>query len=137
MRDFGLSLRGRVKNFFLPENKSLIPLFEAVVNSLQAIAERQKTCDFLGEISILIDEQEQKNLLIYFVKEINLNPHWEKKSPLKSIEFNFPIYEDSEETVFMCEEKNSVKALFVCPKSNFEESFGYLVSVPFLQTGRN
>lgn len=42
MRDFGLSLRGRVKNFSLPENKSLIPLFEAVVNSLQAIAERQK-----------------------------------------------------------------------------------------------
>lgn len=58
MRDFGLSLRGRVKNFSLPENKSLIPLFEAVVNSLQAIAERQKTCDFLGEISILIDRED-------------------------------------------------------------------------------
>lgn len=58
MRDFGLSLRGRVKNFPLPENKSLIPLFEAVVNSLQAIAERQKTCDFLGEISILIDRED-------------------------------------------------------------------------------
>ena len=90
-----------------------------------------------SELFDIMNEQEQKNLLIYFVKEINLNPHWEKKSPLKSIEFNFPIYEDSEETVFMCEEKSSVKALFVCPKSNFEERFGYLVSVPFLQTGRN
>lgn len=58
-----------------------------------------------------MNEQEQKNLLMYFVKEINLNPHWEKKLPLKSIEFNFPIYEDSEETVFVCEEKSSVDEL--------------------------
>lgn len=50
-------------------------------------------------------------MLMYFVKEINLNPHWEKKSPLKSIEFNFLIYENSEETVFMCEEKSSLETL--------------------------
>ena len=66
-----------------------------------------------SELFDIINEQEQKNLLMYFVKEINLNPHWEKKSPLKSIEFNFPIYEDSEETVFVCEEKSSVETL-VC-----------------------
>ena len=64
-----------------------------------------------SELFDIMNEQEQKNLLMYFVKEINLNPHWEKKSPLKSIEFNFPIYEDSEETVFMCEEKSSVESL--------------------------
>lgn len=53
---------------------------------------------------------------MYFVKEINLNSHWEKKSPLKSIEFNFPIYEDSDETVFMCEEKSSVETLATLKK---------------------
>lgn len=63
----------------------------------------------LVQLFYIMNEQEQKNLLMYFVKEINLNPHWEKKSPLKSIEFNFPIYEDSEETVFVCEEKSSVE----------------------------
>lgn len=66
-----------------------------------------------SELFDIMNEQEQKNLLMYFVKEINLNPHWEKKSPLKSIEFNFPIYEDSEETVFVCEEKSSVETLCV------------------------
>lgn len=58
-----------------------------------------------------MNAQEQKNLLMYFVKQINLNPHGEKKSPLKSIEFYFPIYEDSEETIFVCEEKSSVETL--------------------------
>ena len=64
-----------------------------------------------SELFDIMNEQEQKNLLMYFVKETNLNPHWENKSPLKSIEFNFPIYEDSEETVFMCEEKSSVETI--------------------------
>ena len=66
-----------------------------------------------SELFDIMNEQEQKNLLMYFVKEINLNPYWEKKSPLKSIEFNFPIYEDSEETVFMCEEKSSVEMVYI------------------------
>lgn len=64
----------------------------------------------------IMNEQEQKNLLTYFVKEINLNPSWEKKSPLKSIEFNFPIYADSDDTVFVCEEKSTVETLAVLTK---------------------
>ena len=43
MKKFKINFKGRIKNFNLPENKSLIPLFEAVVNSLQAIEERKKT----------------------------------------------------------------------------------------------
>ena len=38
-----------------------------------------------SELFDIMNEQEQKNLLMYFVEEINLIPHWEKKSPLKSI----------------------------------------------------
>lgn len=58
MRNFKISLKGRIKNFSLPENKSLMPLFEAVVNSLQAIEERKKTTSFNGKIYIKIDREE-------------------------------------------------------------------------------
>lgn len=39
MRAYSISLAGRVKNFPLPKNRPLIPLYEAVVNSLHAIEE--------------------------------------------------------------------------------------------------
>lgn len=67
-----------------------------------------------SELFDIMDEDEQKNLLCYLVKEIQLNPHWEKKSPLKSIEFNFPIYRDGEEVrEILCEENPNVETL-VC-----------------------
>lgn len=57
MRKFDISLNGRVKNFSLPENKSLMPLFESVVNSLQAIEERKKVETFDGRIQINIERE--------------------------------------------------------------------------------
>lgn len=41
MRKFSTNLHGRVRNFCLPKNKPLIPLFEAIVNSIHAIYERK------------------------------------------------------------------------------------------------
>lgn len=58
MKEFTINIKGRVKNFSLPENKPLMPLFEAVVNSLQAIEERKKTSPFNSEISIQIEREE-------------------------------------------------------------------------------
>lgn len=58
MRKFDINLKGRVKNFDLPETKSLIPLFEAVVNSLQAISERKKDESFEGKIDVVIEREE-------------------------------------------------------------------------------
>lgn len=58
MKKFNINLKGRVKNFDLPENKSLFPLFEAVVNSLQAIEERKKLRPFEGSIIIKIEREE-------------------------------------------------------------------------------
>lgn len=43
MRNFSINLRGRIKNFNLPKNQPLIPLFEAIVNSIHAIDERKRT----------------------------------------------------------------------------------------------
>lgn len=42
MRSFSLNLKGRVKNFTLPKDRPLIPLYEAVVNSIHAIEERRR-----------------------------------------------------------------------------------------------
>ena len=67
-----------------------------------------------SELFDIIDEDEQKNLLTYLIKEIQLNPHWENKSPLKWIEFNFPIYRNGEEVrKFLCEENPNVETLVV------------------------
>lgn len=41
MRKYSISLVGRVKNFPLPKNRPLIPLYEAVVNAIHAINERR------------------------------------------------------------------------------------------------
>ncbi len=65
-----------------------------------------------SEFFDIIDEDERKNLLCYLIKEIQLNPHWEKKSPLKWIEFNFPIYRNGEEIrKFLCEGNFNVETL--------------------------
>lgn len=64
MRHFSISLRGRVKNFNLPKNQPLIPLFEAIVNSIHAIEERRRTdCDFKGQIQIRIVRDGQMSLI--------------------------------------------------------------------------
>ncbi len=64
------------------------------------------------ELFDIMEEDEQKNLLTYLVKEIQLNPNWENKSPLKYIEFNFPIYRNGEEVrKFMCESNSNVETL--------------------------
>lgn len=52
MAGFTIDLVGRVKNFDLPKTQPLIPLYEAVVNSIYAIEERQSKEDFEGRIDI-------------------------------------------------------------------------------------
>jgi hypothetical protein len=41
VKTYSINLEGRVKNYSLPKNRPLIPLFEAIVNSLHAIEERK------------------------------------------------------------------------------------------------
>lgn len=42
MSNFSVNIEGRVKNFSLPKNKPLIPLFETIVNSLHSLKERKQ-----------------------------------------------------------------------------------------------
>ncbi len=60
MRNFSISLSGRVKNFSLPKNQPLVPLFEAIVNSIHAINERKKTGEvFDGCITVKLIRDSQ------------------------------------------------------------------------------
>lgn len=60
MAGFTIDLAGRVKNFDLPKTQPLIPLFEAVVNSIYAIEERQQKLEFDGCIEIHIIREAQE-----------------------------------------------------------------------------
>lgn len=55
MKKFSVNFEGRVNNFQLPLTKPLLPLFEAIVNAINAIDERRKISEnFCGRISIQI-----------------------------------------------------------------------------------
>lgn len=60
MAGFTIDLAGRVKNFNLPKKKPLIPLFEAIVNSIYAIEERQEKEEFDGYIKVEIVREAQE-----------------------------------------------------------------------------
>lgn len=60
MRSFSINLQGRINNFHLPKNQPLIPLFEAIVNSIHAINERKKNDNkFISYIKINIIRDNQ------------------------------------------------------------------------------
>ena len=54
MKLYSVNFAGRIRNFPLPKNNALVPLFEAVVNSLQAI-EDKGTSNEPGSITIRIN----------------------------------------------------------------------------------
>ena len=63
-RGFTVNLAGRVNNFKLPRDRPLIPLYEAIVNSIHAIEDRQKAdANFVnGEITIQIVRSGEEQL---------------------------------------------------------------------------
>ena len=76
-RQFSSNLRGKVKNFDLPKNRPLVPLYEAVVNSLNAIDERVEKCGaYKGVIEIevvrertLISDSDSNTVFGFIVKD--------------------------------------------------------------------
>lgn len=61
MKKFSINLLGRVNNFDLPQNQPLVPLYEAIVNSIHSIEERKKIDnDFnKGKITIKVVRDDQ------------------------------------------------------------------------------
>ena len=50
-----------------------------------------------GKLYAIMSNEEKKSLITYLIKEIQIYPNGESEMPLKSIEFNFPIYIDGKE----------------------------------------
>jgi len=69
MRPYSINLAGRVRNFPLPKNRPLIPLYEAVVNSLHTIEERKSEDESFkdGRITINVIRSPQLSLLKEFL----------------------------------------------------------------------
>ncbi len=65
-----------------------------------------------GKLYDIISDEEKKSLITYLIKEIQIYPNGESEMPLKSIEFNFPIYRDGQEVRRLLWEKgNTVEYL--------------------------
>ena len=62
MAAFSINLMGRVRNFNLPKKKPLLPLMEAIVNSIYAIEDRMQEEIFEGQIHIQIVRESQERL---------------------------------------------------------------------------
>ena len=67
-----------------------------------------------GKLYDIISDEEKKSLITYLIKEIQIYPNGESEQPLKSIEFNFPIYRDGQEVRRLLWEKgNTVDTVLV------------------------
>lgn len=60
-----------------------------------------------GKLYAIISDEEKKSLISYLVKEIQIYCKDESQTPLKSIEFNFPIYLDGKEVRNLLWEKGN------------------------------
>ena len=67
-----------------------------------------------GKLYDIISDEEKKSLITYLIKEIQIYPNGKSEQPLKSIEFNFPIYRDGQEVRRLLWEKgNTVECVIM------------------------
>lgn len=65
-----------------------------------------------GELYAIISDEERKAIISYLIKEIQIYPHGEAGQPLKSIEFNFPVYREGQEVKeLLWESGNTVECI--------------------------
>ena len=65
-----------------------------------------------GKLYDRISDEEKKSIITYLIKEIQIYPNGESEMPLRSIEFNFPIYRNGREIRRLLWEKgNTVEAV--------------------------
>ena len=75
-----------------------------------------------GKLYDIISDEEKKSLITYLIKEIQIYPNGESEQPLKSIEFNFPIYRDGQEVRRLLWEKgNTVETVVLLSKLNAKQ----------------
>ena len=70
-----------------------------------------------GKLYAIMSDEEKKSVISYLIKEIQIYPNGESEMPLKSIEFNFPIYRDSKEVrKVLWERGNTVETVVLLSK---------------------
>ena len=70
-----------------------------------------------GKLYDRISDEEKKSIITYLIKEIQIYPNGESEMPLKSIEFNFPIYRNGREIRRLLWEKgNTVETVVLLSK---------------------
>ena len=70
-----------------------------------------------GKLYDIISDEEKKSLITYLIKKIQIYPNGESEQPLKSIEFNFPIYRDGQEVRRLLWEKgNTIESVVLLTK---------------------
>ena len=71
------------------------------------------------QIYDIISDEEKKAIVSYLIKEVQIYPHDEAEQPLKSIEFNFPIYRDGHEIRRLLWEKgNTVETVVLLQRKD-------------------
>ena len=74
-----------------------------------------------GKLYDIISDEEKKILITYLIKEIQIYPNGESEQPLKSIEFNFPIYRDGQEVRrLLWERGNTVETVVLLSKGEID-----------------
>ena len=74
-----------------------------------------------GKLYDIISDEEKKSLITYLIKEIQIYPNGESEQPLKSIEFNFPIYRDGQEVRrLLWERGNTVETVVLLSKGEID-----------------
>ena len=74
-----------------------------------------------GKLYAIMSDEEKKSLITYLIKEIQIYPNGESEMPLKSIEFNFPIYIDGKEVrKVLWESGNTVETVVLLSKGEID-----------------
>lgn len=68
-----------------------------------------------------MNEEEKRNRISYLIKEVQIHPVGELDVPLKSIEFNFPFYQDGKEVNrLLWEKEDNVDTLVRLPNKKLD-----------------
>ena len=79
-----------------------------------------------GKLYAIMSDEEKKSLITYLIKEIQIYPNGESEMPLKSIEFNFPIYIDGKEVrKVLWESGNTVETVVLLGRKKSTEDMVY------------
>ena len=75
MYSYSINLEGRVKNFNLPKNRPLVPLYEDIVNSIHAIEERRRNDSTFttGAIEVNVIREAQGSLLDSMIESFEIS----------------------------------------------------------------